>query len=139
MEKTKAVWQMICAAIQCTWGILQTFLGLALFLRYIRAPHEWYRGVVRTRWDLDGGISLGLFIFTPDGEDEWCRRMAAHEYGHTRQSLLLGPLYLAAVGLPSLLWERLEWCRRLRRENNIPYSWFYTERWADRLSSSVLR
>jgi len=135
MEKRRIPWQMIFVVIQCTWGILQTFLGLILFLRYIRQPHQWYRCVAHTAWDIDGGISLGLFIFTPDKDEKRSGGMMAHEYGHTRQSLMLGPLYLAVIGVPSILWERLKWCRRLRREKGIPYSWFYTERWADRLGS----
>ena len=51
-----------------------------------------------------------------------------HEWGHTRQSLLLGPLYLPLVGLPSLLWAT--WWTPLR---STSYFRFFTERWADRL------
>ena len=31
---------------------------------------------------------------------------AVHEYGHTVQSMILGPFYLLAVGLPSIIWAR---------------------------------
>ncbi len=125
--------------LQCTWGGLQTILGFALFLRYRAFPHQWYHGTVHTKWDIDGGISLGLFIFTPDVDEEWCREMAIHEYGHTRQSLMLGPLYLLVIGLPSIVWERSRWCRKQRRERQVPYSWFYTERWADRLGAAGIK
>ena len=50
-----------------------------------------------------------------------------HEWGHTRWSLYLGPLYLLIIGLPSIIWAMI----------HTPYSkrsyyWFYTERLADR-------
>ena len=123
--------------VQCTWGAAQTLLGFLLFLRFLRAPHRCYCGSISTRWKLDGGISLGLFIFTPDREEAWCRQMEVHEYGHAWQSLLLGPLYLIIVGLPSILWARLPGCIRMRRERQVPYSAFYTERWADRLGEAM--
>lgn len=123
--------------LQCTWGIVQTCGGMLLFLRFIKAPHEMYHGAIYTKWNLNQGISLGLFIFTPDKEEEWRRRMAVHEYGHTWQSLLLGPFYLVLVGIPSIVWCRSEKCIRLRREKNLPYSCFYTERWADRLGERM--
>lgn len=123
--------------MQCTWGALQTCLGLLLYLYCRKAPHEIYHGAVYTGWKLDGGISLGLFIFAPCKEELWCRQMAVHEYGHTWQSLMLGPAYLAVVGLPSIVWSRSGICIRMRRERGIPYSAFYTESWADRLGEKM--
>ena len=52
------------------------------------------------------------------------------EYGHTLQSLLLGPLYLIVIGAPSWLWCNLPPMRRLRKEKGIPYDAAYMERWA---------
>lgn len=125
------MWNWAYIAVQCAWGMPQTILGFLLYLRYLDAPHERFGGAVRTRWTRDGGISLGPFIFTPDSEEAWCRKMAAHEYGHTFQSLMLGPLYLFLIGLPSMVWNRCFCGYRNRKQ--VPYSWFYTERWADRL------
>lgn len=70
--------------IQCTWGLGQTLLGLAFFCVYRRSPHAFYRGCVHTEWKGDGGISLGLFIFTPEsgGNTDWNNRLTVHEYGH---------------------------------------------------------
>ena len=55
-----------------------------------------------------------------------------HEYGHTIQSLILGPLYLPIVGIPSLIWS-VYYRRKCRRFPALQYYSFYTERWADRL------
>ncbi len=125
--------RLFYVAVQCTWGGIQTCLGLFLFLFYRDAPHEIYHGAVYTKWNLDEGISLGLFIFAPARDEDWCRQMAIHEYGHTWQSVMLGPGYLAVVGIPSIIWSRSGRCRQARREKGIPYSAFYTERWADSL------
>lgn len=125
--------------VQCTWGLLQTVLGFLLFLRHIRGPHRIYRGAVVTGWPGRGGISLGLYVFVPDslwredGDAKRDTRILMHEYGHTIQSLILGPLYLLTIGLPSFLWCNLPAMRRRRKEQGISYYAFYTERWADAL------
>ena len=49
--------------IQCTWGILQTFVGLILFLLNIDKKHYWYRNAIVTEWYHEGSVSLGLFLF----------------------------------------------------------------------------
>lgn len=137
MNLTDGAKRVFYVGMQCSWGGLQTFLGLILFLYYRNAPHEIYHGAIYTKWKLSGGISLGLFIFGPDREEEWCRQMAIHEYGHTWQSLMLGPCYLAAVGVPSIIWSRSRYCIAVRKERGIPYSAFYTERWADSLGARM--
>ena len=57
--------------------------------------------------------------------------MIMHEYGHTLQSKMLGPLYLIVIGLPSLIWAWLygpviPWSKN-------GYYVFYTEKWAEKL------
>ncbi len=114
--------------IQCLWGAPQTLLGLLVFLSCRSCPHGRYRGAVTTRWRRRTGLSLGLFVFLPQ---EAGRRVLEHEYGHTLQSLALGPFYLAVVGLPSLIWAGLPALGRRRARRSISYYAFYTERWAD--------
>ncbi len=120
--------------IQCTWGLLQTLAGLAVFLRERRQPRFWYHGAVVTRWRSPGAsVSLGMFVFVSDAlEEPDARPTLVHEYGHTLQSLLLGPLYLLVIGLPSLTWGFHPHFVRRRREERLPYTAFFTERWASR-------
>lgn len=128
---------------QWTWGLPQSLLGLAIYLRWRHRPHFGYHGALATIWGARGGMSLGMFIFIPAPENQSARPDAPapgtrarfnhvlfHEYGHTLQSLLLGPLYLLVIGLPSFLWCNLPPLRRMRREKGIPYDSFYVERWA---------
>jgi len=117
--------------IQCSWGALQSFVGFLLFL-YCRicqkgVSSSFYKGSVCTKWKSKNGISLGLFIFaSEDG-------MKKHEFGHTLQSLWLGPLYLPVIGLPSFIWANLPYCKQLRKSKKIDYYAFWTERWANYL------
>ena len=55
---------------QCTWGILQTLLGAIICLKHWNCPHKFYRGAIDTQWAGRGGMSLGLFIFTPQEKSE---------------------------------------------------------------------
>lgn len=141
----KQCWNVCYIIIQCTWGILQTFAGFLLFTLYRRCPHEFCCGAVKTRWPRKSGISLGMFIFTPNEEPkagetgaERLSDLTVHEYGHTIQSLILGPCYLLLIGLPSAIWANAGWCIRWRREKKVPYNSFCVERWADQLGGAVL-
>lgn len=72
-----------------------------------------------------GSVTLGSHIFlSPRATDTTVR----HEWGHTRQSLILGPLYLIVIGIPSIIWAATH---RVIAPNK-PYDWFYTEAWANK-------
>lgn len=104
--------------IQCTWGAVQSLLGLIAMLLLGRQKHCFYRCAVLTEYDIDsvpkymrwlGCVSLGMFIFVgthKGASHEQVQGIISHEYGHTLQSLLLGPLYLIMVGAPSFIWCR---------------------------------
>lgn len=126
---------IIYITIQCTWGIFQTFVGFLFFLYHRREPHDFYRGCIRTTWSLHGGISLGMFIFTPD-DSSLGEALTIHEYGHTYQSLLLGPFYIIP-GICSLVWSQSSICRKMRQEKGISYYSYWTERWADWLGEKI--
>ena len=49
--------------VQCTWGILQSLLGLINFLLHIRDRHYFYHGAVITEWNDKSSVSLGMFVF----------------------------------------------------------------------------
>lgn len=97
--------------IQWTWGLPQNIAGLALLLLMGPQPRARMHGALVTFFEKNrvmkgnGAVSLGMFIFIPAAwGEEYSRMTAVHEYGHTVQSMILGPLYLIAVGLPSLIW-----------------------------------
>ena len=49
--------------VQCTWGILQSLLGLINFLLHIRDRHYFYHGAVITEWNDKSSVSFGMFVF----------------------------------------------------------------------------
>lgn len=67
--------------------------------------------------------------------EELYSRLLVHEYGHTIQSLILGPLYLIVIGIPSTMWAFL--FEKKRKDEQIPYGAFFTEKWANRLRERV--
>ena len=137
---------LLCLLVQCSWGLLQTAAGALVFLRYRRRPHFFYHGAVVTVYPLYASLSLGPFIFLTDKPprdrnsrvppEEIPRRMLVHEYGHAVQSLILGPLYLPVIGLPSVLWNHLPACQR-RWRGTVSYFSFFPERSANFLGEKL--
>lgn len=122
--------------LQCTWGLAQTLIGLGFFLANRKRPHRMYRGCIDTQWQHNGGLSLGLFIFTPPDSQTNAGLIRVHEYGHAIQSLLLGPLMLF-VGIISVSWGNMACFARLRQTRHLPYTACFVEAWASRLGERV--
>lgn len=150
---------------QVAWGFPQTVAGACVLATCIGKPRFMHHGAVVTIWDSHFGLSLGPFVYmnarstAPDASGEtgepgaepkprFIERMPGlfvddgllvHEYGHTVQSLILGPLYLLVIGLPSVIWLRTPRLSRRRRDAGSSYYAFYTERWANHLGENVLK
>ena len=72
---------------------------------------------------MHGSISLGKYIFlSPYGAGK--DAIISHEFGHTKDSLTWGWLYLLVIGIPSALWA-------LVCNDPCKYYDFYTERLAN--------
>lgn len=120
-------------SLQMTWGILQNVLGLFVWL-YVLAtgPKEkrhFFYGALVTRWNSKASMSLGMFLFL--GTDD--ERVIVHEYGHSIQSLILGPFYLPIIGIPSFIWANSPHYIRNRKRGRYKYTSFYPEKWANHL------
>ncbi|MBQ8826130.1 MAG: hypothetical protein IJ007_03435 [Oscillospiraceae bacterium] len=134
---------------QWTWGFLQSLLGFAVFLRHIRNKHYFYHEAVITEWKDKSSVSLGMFVFITNEPyfydklkneytmEELSSRLLVHEYGHTIQSLILGPLYLILIGIPSTLWGFSPSLSKKRKNESISYFSFFTEKWANCLGEKV--
>jgi hypothetical protein len=71
-------------------------------------------------------FSLGSYIFFEI--NSWISRQSVgHEHGHSKQSLILGWLYLPLIGLPSVIGNLLH---RFIKFDYYKQPW---EAWADRL------
>ena len=131
--------------LQATWCLPQNILGAAALL-FFRGRRTKYHGSLVTLYRGDaekamrfGAFSLSCFIFIPEvwGE-EYSRSVLVHEYGHVVQSLMLGPLYLPVVGLPSVIWAN-RYQKRFTRYSakGIRYTDRFPENEADRLGEKV--
>ena len=127
-------------ALLLIWELPQNILGAFLFIFFavfsdsvILAaddPLEMYSPLMR------GAISLGIlqvyaYKYLGNGA-RYVELVRRHEKGHRKQSMMLGPLYLIVIGLPSLIWAALH--SSVRRLRTVDYFSFYTEKWADRLA-----
>ena len=130
---------------QYTWGCIQTLIGFIGFLLNLKSRHYFYHGAIITEWSKPFSTSLGLFVFLSINpprdkrnlEENTYSKTLVHEYGHTIQSLLLGPLYMLVIGLPSSIWFMVPRYKKSRKENNISYFSFYTEKWANSCGEKI--
>ena len=133
--------EILVFVINCTWGIIQSCAGLIIFLYYINKPHYRYKGSIVTTnakprfIPVKGeyGFSTGIFIFLSyniEKERAANDDTVKHEYGHCMQSLLLGPLNLFVIAIPSSVW--FHFFQSWRIKHNKSYYWLYTESWADK-------
>lgn len=86
-----------------TWGIIMNIIG-AIGAAYFSAtgvkPIRHAGNIVYKfghRW---GGISLGIFTFMNLEAGEYTLN---HEFGHSIQNAIFGPLFPFIVGIPSLI------------------------------------
>ncbi len=128
---------ILAAFWQCTYGLLQSAMGAVVFLWFVRCTHFRYKNAIMTNWTRDDGVSLGLFAFVPKrSSKDMYEHLIRHEYGHCCQSMILGPLYLPLIGLPSIIWNITPILNSYRHKNRIMYETFYTESWANRLGGT---
>jgi len=122
------------------WQLPQHLFGLLLIK--ITNAGKWKTCGVYWYW-FDGnknwfnrffsGVSLGRYILLP--YNDW--NTIKHEHGHSKQSVILGPLYLLIVGIYSAVFCNL-WDRLFHKNWNTydRHYWYYTrwtEKWADKL------
>lgn len=124
---------MITNMLHFLWGLPQNLIGLIMYI--FLAPkhkHKRYKRAFVCEMPWGGGVSLGMFIFVGNIDAE---KTVMHEYGHTRQSMMLGVLYLLVIGLPSIVWAGC--FDKYRAKHHISYYSLYTEKWADKLGGVV--
>lgn len=106
------------------WQLPQMLLGLLLRIIYKGSDSAYEDAIVRRSTAMRGNISLGKYIIL----NQWAtKKSLMHEYGHCKQSKMLGWFYLLVVGLPSILHAALCKCKR------HSYHDFFCEKWADKL------
>jgi len=132
---------IVYTILQFTWGILQNVLGaLILLVLTIINPlrnHFYYHGAIVTEWRFDFSCGCGMFIFYGHKDAKDSKEVLVHEYGHTLQSIVLGPLFMFVIAIPSMLWAFIPYFVKLRKRRNIKYVDFYCEKWANKWGEKV--
>ena len=117
----------------CTWGVIWTLVGcivtgaLALAKLFMKdkskivfKPYHWVYSI-SVGPNFWGGCELGL-CFLRDHKSRGT--LCAHEFGHTFQNCLFGPLFMFIVALPSAIWYQSR--RGKAAKDRKPYDslWF---------------
>ena len=129
--KTFNILKWILFPIFFVWCFTQNLVGFTFWI-YCKCIKQGERkkssdGIVYFSLSKSGfgGVSLGYFVFLNSPNEIDCH----HEFGHQLQSLLLGPLYLLIIGLPSGIT-----CGWHLYSNDYEYYNFPWESWADKWS-----
>ena len=127
------------------WEFPQNMLGLIILaiwkakgnvLKIEKAGHRRFIETPRT------GVSLGWMVFwTPSGNRfaRYTNDCLMHEYGHSLQSVMLGPLYLLVIGIPSI--SRNIYGRWHKRKHGCNWKFYFDgfpENWADKLGGVIV-
>lgn len=118
------------------WQLPQHIVGFIVKKICKAIPYTTYKDANVYSWDIDGGLSLGRYIFVPYYNNikpttKRVQEYIKHEYGHTIQSKYLGWFYLLIIAIPSLIWAGC--FEGYRQKKGISYYDFYTESSADYL------
>lgn len=127
--------------LQTTWGLIGTLIGFlfcVLLLGLNRAKLSMYKQAIHVRVKgFPGGVSLGGFIFTD--EDAYGLSIRGHEWGHTIQNIIFGPLFMFIIGLPSIIrcaFYNYYYDNNREKYNKLPdYDSVWFEGWATRLGN----
>lgn len=115
--------------LSLTWGGLMSIPGLIGLLILKLSGCEVYKNgfgyivVVGDRW---GGLNLGVVSFIERSHAGYFESTRRHEFGHSLQNIIFGPLQLFVVAIPSVV---RYWYQRIRDSkglDNKPYDsiWF---------------
>lgn len=122
--------------ISLTWGILLTFVGFlvavfsVVFLKG-KLHRNGFSFIVEVGSGSWGGICIGAFALCyrcSETNPDYYEHVRRHEFGHSVQHLIFGPLQLFIVEIPSAI---RYWKYRLHREDqHEPYDAIWFERTA---------
>ena len=98
--------------LQLTWGIIMTFIGLVvtgfciLFLKgKVHKNGFSYIVEIGGNW---GGLDLGAVSLcggytTKCPDENWFQHTRRHEFGHSFQNIIWGPLFPFVIAIPSAI------------------------------------
>jgi len=134
--------------LQLTWGVLMTFVGLltTLFiLIFMKDKAHFHKNGFS--WIIEiggnwGGVNLGAVSLCGSYsqkdakcyDPKWFEHTRRHEFGHSIQNIIFGPLYIFVVALPSVCryWYNV-YCDK--KGINLTSSWYDCKAWFEYTAS----
>lgn len=124
--------------IQSIWELPQNILGLLIWVVVRRKIIRYHKKNNRYFFLTPNfGISLGSIIFWSETDSAVIKikeNNLEHEFGHSIQSKIFGPLYLLIIGIPSIMrvmYGSLYYL--VKKKKWVNYYEGYPEKWADTL------
>lgn len=118
--------------LACTWGFVLTFVGLfiTLVLAFAKIFNHnikfnkycWVYNIKCGEWW--GGFEMGLMFVRDQKSSDY--HINPHEFGHTFQNCLFGPLMLFLVSLPSCI---RYWYREIAERKGKKIKTDYDQAW----------
>lgn len=128
----KKISNYIKDSIKWLWQFPQNMLALCIEGVLCQAAYREGKvggNTIIVNITLPSAMSLGDYLFVNPMSSQ---KSIQHECGHSKQSDILGPLYLIVIGIPSLLHNIVHYlCNKIGIKWN--YYSFYTESWANKL------
>jgi len=120
--------------LACTWGIIMTLVGVIVTIvlglgkifwtNNIKFEKYYWVYLIKAGPEYWGGFETGLMFVRDQKSSDW--HINPHEFGHTFQSCLLGPLMPFIVSLPSATRYWYQEIRSRKGKDNKEYDaiWF---------------
>ena len=128
----KKISNYIKDSIKWLWQFPQNMLALCIEGVLCQAAYREGKAdgnIIIMNIVLPSAMSLGDYLFVSPMSSQ---KSIQHECGHSKQSDILGPLYLIVIVIPSLLHNIIHClCSKIGIKWN--YYSFYTEYWANKL------
>lgn len=109
-----------------TWGIIMNIIGAIAALVMLCTGHKPHRHGGSIYFEHGkgwGGVDLGCFFICSEGSSEALKN---HEYGHSLQNAIWGPLFPFVVVIPSTI--RYHW-RNAQTKKGVKLTTKYDDIW----------
>ena len=116
----KTLLKILYWILSLTWGALLSIPGLiGLAILGIAGCPIYKNGfsyivVVGNNW---GGLNLGVISFIENSGENYFQPTRRHEFGHSLQNIIFGPLQIFLVAIPSVI---RYWYQTMRDRRGLP-------------------
>ena len=143
----KTLFAILFWLLSLTWGLLMTLIGLlvtAFVIVFLKGKvhKNGYSYIVEIGGDW-GGLNLGAVSLcggytTTCPNEKWFQHTRRHEFGHSLQNCILGPLFPFLVSIPSAIRYHYQNSRSKKGLSNKDYNAVWFESTASKFGTAVV-